>query len=55
MFRHTQTISGQQPTNSLSVFGHFVELALKGLMAVVLNNSRILLNLGYCSSLRYPG
>ena len=31
MLRHTQTIRRQQPANSLSVFDHFVELALEGL------------------------
>ena len=31
MVKHTQTICWQQPTNSLSVFDHFVKLALKGL------------------------
>ena len=33
MVKHTETTadSRQQPTNSLSVFDHFVELALKGL------------------------
>ena len=31
MVKHTQTIRLQQPTNCLSVFGHFVRLALKGL------------------------
>ena len=29
--KHTQTIRRQQPTNCLSMFDHFVELALKGL------------------------
>ena len=29
MLKHTQTISGQQPTNCLSVFDHFVSLGLK--------------------------
>ena len=28
MVKHTQTIRGQQPTNCLSVFDHFVKLAL---------------------------
>ena len=32
MVKHTQTIRRQQPTNCLSVFDHFVELALKGLI-----------------------
>ena len=31
MDKHAQTIRRQQPTNYLSVFDHFVELALKGL------------------------
>ena len=31
MVKHTQTIRRQQPTNCLSVFDHFVVLALKGL------------------------
>ena len=31
MVKHTQTIRGQQPTNCLSVFDHFVGFALKGL------------------------
>ena len=30
MVKHTQTIRRQQPTNCLSVFDHFVGLALKG-------------------------
>ena len=29
--KHTQTIRRQQPPNCLSVFGHLVELVLKGL------------------------
>ena len=31
MVKDTQTICRQEPKNSLSVFDHFVELALKGL------------------------
>ena len=31
MVKHTQTIRRQKPTNCLSVFNHFVGLALKGL------------------------
>ena len=31
MVKHTQKIRRQKPTNFLSVFDHFVELALKGL------------------------
>ena len=31
MVKHTQTIHQQQSTNCLSVFDHFVGLALKGL------------------------
>ena len=31
MVKHTETIRRQQPTNCLSVFDHFVGLALDGL------------------------
>ena len=31
MVKHTETIRPQKPTNCLSVFDHFVGLALKGL------------------------
>ena len=31
MVKHTQTIRWQKPTNCLSVFDHFMGLALKGL------------------------
>ena len=31
MVKHTQTIRRQRPTNCLSVFEHFVELAREGL------------------------
>ena len=31
MVKHTQTTRRQKPTNRLSVFDHFVGLALKGL------------------------
>ena len=42
MVKHTQKIRQQQPTNFLSMFDHFVGLALKGLNDIVL---RIALNL----------
>ena len=32
MVKHTQTVHPQQPTNCLSVFDHFVGLALEGLI-----------------------
>ena len=32
MVKHTHTIRRQKPTNCLSLFDHFVELALKGLI-----------------------
>ena len=32
MFKYTQTICRQQPTNCLSMFDHFVGLVLKGLL-----------------------
>ena len=35
MVKHTQTIRREQPTNCLSVFDHFVKLALKGLTVTV--------------------
>ena len=34
MVKHTQTIRKQQPTNYLSVFDHFMGLALKGLISM---------------------
>ena len=34
MVKRTQTIRGQQPTNCLSVFSHFVVLKLKGLTVI---------------------
>ena len=37
MVKHTQAIRRQQPTNCLSVFDHFLGLALKGL-TVLLNS-----------------
>ena len=40
MVEHTQPIRRQQPTNCLSVFVHFVELALEGL---TLNPDEILI------------
>ena len=36
MVKDTQTICRQQPTNCVSVFGHFVELGLKGLTVILL-------------------
>ena len=35
MVKHTQTIRWQQPTSCLSVFDHFVKLALKGLTVLL--------------------
>ena len=32
MVKHTQTICQQKPANCLSLFDHFVRLALKGLI-----------------------
>ena len=52
MVKHTQTIRRQQPANCLSVFVHFVGLALKGLSRRVNNpmKSRFLFTLqnGVC-------
>ena len=36
MVKHTQTICWQLLTNCLSMFDHFVELALKGLIAIII-------------------
>ena len=36
MVKHTQTIRRQQPTNCLSVFIHFVRLALKGIKSILM-------------------
>ena len=48
MVKHTQAIRRQQPTNCLSVFGHFMELVLKGLS---LRNSKKLRGLlGPCQT-----
>ena len=41
MIIHIQTIRGLLPTDSLSVFDHFVRLALKGLMVVMKNTLEI--------------
>ena len=38
MVKHTQTIRRLLPTNCLSVFDHFVGLALKGLKELYINN-----------------
>ena len=37
MVKHTQIIRRQKPTNCLSVFDHFVGLALKGLKNMLIN------------------
>ena len=39
MVKHTQTIRQQQPTNFLSVFDHFVGLALKRLKEISFTNN----------------
>ena len=41
MVKHTQTIRRELPTNCLSVFDHFVGLALKGLNKVKIILSKI--------------
>ena len=41
MVKHTQTIRRQQPTNCLTVFDHFVKLALKGLIIYLFISLRI--------------
>ena len=42
MVEHTQTSRRQQPTNWLSVFDHFVKLALKGLTREEFRNEQAL-------------
>ena len=37
MIKHTQTIHGQQSTNCLSVFDHFVGLVFKGSISIMTN------------------
>ena len=46
MVKHTQTIRGQQSTNCLSVFGHFVVLKLNGLTVITTD---VLQGLNYVS------
>ena len=36
MVEHTQTIGRLLPTNCLSVFDHFITLALKGLIELII-------------------
>ena len=38
MVKHTQTTRRQNPKNCLSVFDHFVGLAVKGLAALDINS-----------------
>ena len=42
MVKHTQTIRRQQPTNCLSVFGHFVGFALKELRIKLIATTQII-------------
>ena len=42
MVKHIQTIRRQFPMNCLSVFDHFVELALKGLSEFLVPNGSFL-------------
>ena len=45
MVKYTQAICRQQPANCLSMFGHFMGLALKGLMESFLAKYEVLNNL----------
>ena len=47
MVKHTQTIVGSLPKNCVSVFDHFVELALKVLIAIYVGTNN-LSNKGDC-------
>ena len=55
MVKHTQTIRYQQPTNCLSLFGHFVEFAPKGLKTQIppylTGDFKCGMNEGRCGSL----
>ena len=53
MVKHTQTIRRQQPTNCLSVFDHFVNLALKGLKKNE-NNMKLLDHIGLLRLKQWP-
>ena len=46
MVKRTQTIRGQQPTNCLGVFDHFMVLKLKGLTVIT---TEVLQGLNYVS------
>ena len=48
MVKHAQTIRWQKPTNCLSVFDHFVGLALKGLNVL----DTVFFNVNRCILLR---
>ena len=48
MVKHTQIIRRLFPTNCLSVFNHFVGLALKGLISFVISWNESILNMWYC-------
>ena len=52
MVKHTQTIRRQKPTNCLSVFDHFVGLALEGLKSGCLINFSQLKSFPICDVLR---
>ena len=41
MVKHTQIIRWQRPTNCLSVFDHFVVLALKELTTILYTNKKL--------------
>ena len=47
MVKHTRTIHLLLPTNCLSVFDHFVGLALKGLRKILLNETYISATIHY--------
>ena len=53
MVKHTQTIRWLLPTNSLSVFDHFVGLALKGLILIVSNKPSIWMWIFACNTLAW--
>ena len=46
IFKHTQTTCHLRPANCLSVFDHFVGLALKGLKITLVNKENLMAELG---------
>ena len=54
MVKHTQTIRRQKPTNCLSVFDHFVGLALTGLKTISHTNKKMVYHIELFSNSHLP-